>query len=217
MILQSEYVRLPIDESWFQQSLAETIVWCTSLPIEIDPHESTGIQHRRELGQKAGELYRRAHLSNWPELIKKIEYWRANRMFARARLLEIAPLSAQLRSQDLQPESFFQGRCPEKRSEIVARVVALRAEKLQSEKRSPTQPTSDLAGGKLLLFAPEDSVLDGAAQYASKGFFDVDNVPPWDTWICFVEKYVVCWVPPQLLELADSGVNADPVQSLLWA
>jgi hypothetical protein len=216
MFLKSEHVRLPIGEHWFQQSLAETIVWCTSLPIENDPDESSEIKHRRELGRQAGELYRRAHLSNWPEFVKKLQYSRANRMFARAQLLDIAPLDAQLRSSELKPHSFLPDPSREKSNKIVRGVVSRRAEILRSQNRSPT-PTDQLADGKLVLFSPEETLIDGGARYSSKGFFDVDNVPPWDTWVAFEEQYVIGWVPPPLIELANAGVDANPEQCILWA
>ncbi len=216
MLAKSEHVRLSIDEDWFRQSLAETIVWCMGLPIENDPDESSEIRRRRELGRQAGELYRRAHLSNGPEFIKKLQYSRANRMFARARLLDIAPLEAQLRSPDLKPDPFLPDPSHEKSNKILRSVVSRRAEILRSEKRSPA-PTDQLAAGKLVLFSPEETLTDGAARYSSKGFFDIDNVPPWDTWVAFQEQYVIGWVPPQLIELANAGVDANPEQCILWA
>jgi hypothetical protein len=44
-------------------------------------------------------------------------------------------------------------------------------------------PATDLGGGRLLLFAPEDSLSDGAAAVHSRLFFDGDNEPPWDSWV----------------------------------
>jgi hypothetical protein len=31
------------------------------------------------------------------------------------------------------------------------------------------------------------------------------------------EEYLVSWVPPQLLELANAGVEVNPEQCILWA
>ena len=217
MLPRSEHVHLPIDETWFQRSLTETIVWCTGLPIENDPYETPEVRLRRELGSKAGEMYRRAHLSNWPEFIKKIQYRRARGMFARSRLQEIAPLDGQLRSFPLQPMRFLPRQSVEEHREIVNAVVMRRAAILQSEARVPINPGSELKAGRLLLFAPSETLSDGAARYASKGFFDDDNVPAWDTWIAYLENYVVSWVPPQLIELVNDGVDANPERCILWA
>ncbi|MGA9980778.1 MAG: hypothetical protein WBQ08_19315 [Candidatus Sulfotelmatobacter sp.] len=88
---------------------------------------------------------------------------------------------------------------------------------MRTERRYPSTVIPDLAGGRLLLHAPDDNLCDGAAQCSSKGFFDVDNIPPWDTWVCFSGKYLVSWVPPRLLELANQGVDTNPEQCILWA
>ena len=215
MVSQSEHIRLPIDEEWFRQSLAEAIIWCTGLPLENDPYESPEVKLRRELARRAGELNRRTYLSNWPDFIKKVQYRRASRMFSRSRLEEIAPLETQLRSLQFKPPLLF-GAAREKSNEIVKRVVSLRAETLRGQNRSAL-PTNELEGGKLLVFSPEETLSDGAARYASKGFFDDDNVPAWDTWVAHVENYVVSWIPPQLIELVDAGVNANPEQCICWA
>lgn len=165
-------------------------MWCTGLSLENDPYESPEIKQRRVLVQRAGELKRCTYLSNWPDFIQKVQYWRARRMFARSRLEDIAPLGTQLRSLELKPSSFLPDPSREKCREIVRSVVSRRAEKLGYENRSPI-PTDTLADGRLLLFSPEETLTDGAARYSSKGFFDADNVPPWDTWVGFQEQYVI--------------------------
>ena len=60
--------------------------------------------------------------------------------------------------------------------------------------------------GRLLLFAPQDSLSDGAATVASEGFFDTDNVPAWDTWRYFDDQTLVSWVPHQLISKVQSGI-----------
>ena len=35
------------------------------------------------------------------------------------------------------------------------------------------------------MHAPDDNLADGAAALASRGFFDEDNAPPWDTWLWY--------------------------------
>src|SRR5262249_8737478 len=92
-----------------------------------------------------------------------------------------------------------------------------RANLLRSAKSYHERSTQDLAGGRILLYAPADNLFDGAAQYASKGFFDVNNTPPWDTWMAFEDKYLVSWVPPLLVDLVDAGINVNPEQCIMWA
>jgi len=92
---------------------------------------------------------------------------------------------------------------------------------------------TDLCGGRLLAYFPEDNLADGAAQTGSEGFFDVDNIPPYDTWVWMVRNvrafdyrdggkgeleanYLVAWVPPDFIELATAGVEANPEECILW-
>jgi hypothetical protein len=82
-------------------------------------------------------------------------------------------------------------------------------------------PAHDLAGGRLLVYAPDDSLFDGAAEVSTGGFFDFDNIPPWDTWVAFLYEserlqYLVSWIPPQLIELANTGVNVNPEACIRW-
>jgi len=44
----------------------------------------------------------------------------------------------------------------------------------------------------------EENLADGAAKHPSKGFFDVDNTPPWDTWVAFSHGILLSWVPLNL-------------------
>jgi hypothetical protein len=84
--------------------------------------------------------------------------------------------------------------------------------------------------GRLLLFDPDGTLSDGAASEASNGFFDVDNVPPWDTWVWYAEdrdiskggwtmfaSYLVAWVPPHALELVEAGIWVNPEECIRWA
>jgi hypothetical protein len=209
-------VMLPTEEAWFRKLLTETVVWCTGLPIENEPVEDSGIKRRRLLGTRAGELNRRAFLSNAPQFWKTFQHRRARRLFAKARLETIAPLHNQLRSAFLKSQPFLPGQSVDERALIVRSVVTARGERLRLEGRYPATPIEHFADGKLLLFAPEETLSDGAATYASKGFFDVDNIPPWDTWVCYFERYVVSWVPPRLVALANAGIDANPEQCISW-
>lgn len=81
-----------------------------------------------------------------------------------------------------------------------------------------------LAGGRLLVYFPEEDLADGAAESESGGFFDVHNAPPWDTWVAMVEDdegdrarpYLVSWVPPEFLMLAEAGIHVNPEECIRW-
>jgi len=85
----------------------------------------------------------------------------------------------------------------------------------------------DLAGGRLLVHFPDADLSDGAAEVESSGFFDLHNVPPWDTWIALADdglaaadsslrQYLVAWVPPALIECARRGVAVNPERCIAW-
>jgi hypothetical protein len=211
--MNEQFTRLPL----FRIRLSETVAWCAPQPVESNPAESDEIKERRRQGAEAGRLTQRAFLSNGPNFWQSHLYRRARRLFEKARLYSIVPLARQLRSPVLQPESAKFPQDPLERVQAVETLAEKRAGQLRTERRYPTTECSDLAGGRLLLYRPNENLFDGAAQYASKGFFDVDNIPPWDTWICFFERQLVSWVPPKLLELANQGIDANPEGCIAWA
>ena len=61
-------------------------------------------------------------------------------------------------------------------------VAEKRRAKLPKGKR---RPIGGLSGGRLVACMPEVNLCDGAAEYSSEGYFDVDNIPPWDTWVWY--------------------------------
>lgn len=82
-----------------------------------------------------------------------------------------------------------------------------------------------LLGGRLLVYFPDADLTDGAAESVSGGFFDVHNVPPWDTWIALAEdsgsepsyaQYVVSWVPQELVACAQEGIDVNPEECIVW-
>jgi hypothetical protein len=86
---------------------------------------------------------------------------------------------------------------------------------------------SRLRGGRLLIYFPENDLACGAAEQETAGFFDVNNVPPWDTWVdyCkdeqsnvdfFDSEYLIAWVPPEFLSLANEGIDVNPEQCIQW-
>lgn len=84
----------------------------------------------------------------------------------------------------------------------------------------------DLRGGRLLAYFPDATLSDGAAAETSRGFFDAHNIPAWDTWVAYFEdsdprdtsyaKYVVCYLPPALLDLAEAGIRVNPELCIAW-
>jgi hypothetical protein len=99
-------------------------------------------------------------------------------------------------------------------AEALAEVVANRARVMSLT--SPPEHYADEAGGRLLLYVPSENLADGAAQYSSNGFFNVNNVPPWDIWVAFSERTLVSWVPMALVGLAQKGMDVNPEGCIRW-
>lgn len=74
----------------------------------------------------------------------------------------------------------------------------------------------------LLLAALNETVEDGASEVVSYGFIDVQDAPPWDTWVDLVEgrsgtKYLLSWVPQSMTEYVDKAIEANCASCLAWA
>jgi hypothetical protein len=91
-----------------------------------------------------------------------------------------------LRTPALSPGSLQFEQALAERQACVTTVIRERSRLLRAAGRSPAAPAADLAGGRLLLFDPDETLSDGAAAVASQRFFDDDNVPPWDSWVLYV-------------------------------
>jgi hypothetical protein len=86
--------------------------------------------------------------------------------------------------------------------------------------------SSSVEGGGLLIYFPDANLCDGAAEAESQGFLDVENSPPWGTWVGMFNnerddgrgygRYLVAWVPPAFLAHAGSGIAVNPEECILW-
>jgi hypothetical protein len=117
-----------------------------------------------------------------------------------------------------------QAQAPQMRQALVDEVAGKRRTLLSGFRLDPLQRPSLFVKGRLLTYEPELNIYDGAAENASRGFFDVDNMPPWDLWLVYVieqgpqpHTYLLAWVPPECLELATAGIEVNPEQCIRWA
>lgn len=84
----------------------------------------------------------------------------------------------------------------------------------------------NLRGGRILLQAPDDNLTDGASEAASEGFLNIDEEPPWDTWLCYSPPegqksspnngYLVSYVPAVFVPLVQHGIDVNVVGCMLW-
>ena len=91
----------------------------------------------------------------------------------------------------------------------------------------PVSATEDLLGGKLLVYFPDMELADGAAEAETMGFFDVNDAPPWDTWVALFSDlepigeadravYLVSWVPATLTSLVQRGLDVSMTECIAW-
>jgi hypothetical protein len=205
----------------FNRSLSETVAWCASQPLTADVAESDAIRHRRALFEESGRLmqqaYERVNRSWFRRNVLKTKEWRRAAMLSKeADPLSLAQLQSQLRTPTLRPAfALDEFGSDMSWAEAVAEVVAKRSQLVSLT--SPPEHGAAEAGGRLLLYVPSENLADGAAQYSSNGFFDVNNVPPWDIWVAFSERTLVSWVPTALVELTQKGIDVNPEGCIRWA
>jgi hypothetical protein len=129
--------------------------------------------------------------------------------------------------------------CKPKLSDLMSRdlqvfsVANRRSDRLRSVGKQSLPAVTDLCGGRLLAYIPDDNLADGVAETETDGFFDVDNIPPYDTWVWMARSvrteecsdapsreaevdYLVAWVPQDFIDLADRGVRVNPEQCVIW-
>jgi hypothetical protein len=202
----------------FESSPADTVVWCKMKAVGMDA-DSDDIRQRHALYAQAEQQWEEAQQSaNRGWLRRKItdtkEWQNATALLKQIRD-SLGPMSRKLRSPELKPSFGLgdfgsDGPWAKAVAEEVAKRSRLTAE-MFSEKGGPN------LGGRLLLYSPSENLACGAAEASSNGFFDVNNVPPWDIWIDFSEGTLVSWVPPALLDVAQMGIYVNPEECIRWA
>jgi len=188
----------------FRRRLAETMAWCSTRPLLASVPELLAI--------------RRSDDERWQWGYG--EYSEA-----------LAPV---LRTPELEPHSFEYPATGSERSKIMERLAETRAVLLRDAGLYPEDISSDLAGGRLLLYDPDGTDSSGGSWATSSGLFDVEDAPPWDCWIAFVhqeferlpewpqrspewETCVVSWIPPTLLAVAEDGIRGVVMDCDIWA
>jgi hypothetical protein len=222
-----------LSDAMLRKRLAETVAWCSAQALVAHPEEDATTIQRRDTSRRAAELLSLAYRtdpslfesrSRFSRLINWSKIRRASKMKAEAeRLFAVAdagsivpPLREQLRSSAFRSYAAVLSQSGENRTNLVEKLAEKRASFLRDLNASPTEP-SDLAGGRLLIYELEFSVHDGASEYMSKGYFDEQDAPPWDTWICYAGPQLISWVPPSLLGLVQAGISANPVDCIRFA
>ena|SRR5882724_9516793 len=128
-----------------------------------------------------------------------------------------------LRAASLRPPGLRLGdRLRVKFPKIVNTICEERADAVALWLQNGPEPFTDLGSGRLLLCTSvTESIPDGNVTAWSKGFYDDDDLPPWDAWICYADdlnpEYLISWVPPEWIELARFGVESHFLGCMKWA
>lgn len=110
------------------------------------------------------------------------------------------------------------------RQEVVTTLQRYRTQRLRGAQLS--NDGRALRSGRLLLYFPDANLSCGTAEVESHGYFDVENTPPWDTWIGLgyndaavsqFREFLLSWVPQDFVELVDAAVQSNPEECIQWA
>jgi hypothetical protein len=196
-------------------SIAEAFTWCESQSLVAKVDDPPEIKRRRSLFVESGRLYVEAYRLNekYPD---GPNYARARELSAQADPLSLVMLRAQLRELDLSPGDIGELIAQKNFANGVSSVVEARRSLLTRSGLEIYSPSTN-DEGRLLFYWPYENLADGASEYSSNGFFDVNDAPPWDTWISFDAKRLVSWVPSVLVPLAQAGIDANAAECIRWA
>ena len=156
-----------------------------------------------------------------PQTLEQFRRSLAQTIFWCAARADLERPATSLRTPELRPHLLA-----ESRSYAVDGVVNRRELQGGAEIRNATLP-NDLAGGRLLIYFPNDDLACGAAEQETSGFFDINNVPAGDTWVMYFRdqypnpdsfdtEYLIAWIPPAFVQLAGNGINVNPEQCIQW-
>jgi hypothetical protein len=208
-----------IDSEPFKRSLHDVIRWCAALPFTSLRRDSSEVSHIRSLYERAMAFFENARReagcapSGW--MLADSEPWKSMQRLMEEIRLASGPVEKGLRSDRLRPIFPSDGYPGDNDWEqAVHEVIAERSRIFRSE--SPVADLKFAEGGRLLLYLPLENLACGAAQVSSGGFYDADNVPPWDLWVAYVDHTVWSWVPPALIEVAQLGIDANPELCIRW-
>jgi hypothetical protein len=82
------------------------------------------------------------------------------------------------------------------------------------------------ATGRLLVWERDTTIDDGAGEAETQGYLDDSDMPPWDTWVAYVDcpepaapphcPYLVSWVSPVFVDAVDRAVRVNAYDALYW-
>jgi hypothetical protein len=199
-----------------QRRLTETIAWCALQDWSSNPAEKLRSPTLRppEITDNVREIFARRPPLEHAELMATenaeiLRQWREET----ARLLAIENAETKRQWQ-----------------QNVEQLAIKRATFLQAQDLPLLQLRYPLAGGRLLVYNPDESTSDGVAHDATQGFITGCNEPAWDTWIAYVmgdsvsgtpyyhpfDSYLLSWVPDPLIEMVQGSMDRNSDDCHHW-
>lgn len=126
--------------------------------------------------------------------------------------MKIAKPRSSLRTLEFGP-SFFE----QNGFHVVNHIIHARKYKLEHLKK-----TSDVIydPSNIMVYEPDSTVFDGISESETDGFFDVNDCPPWDTWVGFLvfgdKRYLLSWVPEEFKHFVNEGFEVNCVECFYW-
>ena len=100
---------------------------------------------------------------------------------------------------------------------IAAEVAAFLARRQELLGSRPAPEAALPLGDRIQAFLPRRSLFHGSSPPECDGFIDVDEIPPWGTWIVWVGEMLLSWVPASMVAGVDSAIRCNPEESIRWA
>lgn len=100
--------------------------------------------------------------------------------------------------------------------------LCLQRRRLLALRGSTVSPTLERPSGRFLSLNLDSVFFDGASAAASAGFFDKEDLPPWDTWIAYglaqpgAPFTLLSWVPGDYAQLAEQGMRVHMAEGYSW-
>jgi len=194
----------------FQQRLRETIAWCASQ--DWSEHFDSGRNHPSS-DWISGKGLRTALLQP-PAVTTNIRaIFEAG--YPQQKTWELLAIEDVKRKQQWQQH--------------VELVAMKRTELLHTQNLLSPPIVLPITGGRLLAYNPDMTLSDGASALATQNSFDVQDIPPWDTWLVYVtddylretnkefSPYLLSWVPDGLVNIVTYGMEMIIEGCLSWA
>jgi hypothetical protein len=204
----------------FKRPIQDAVRWCAQLAMMSQDRDSPPVSHRRTLLAEANRLWdeaRQVAKSGWVKRnIRDTVEWQAAQKLLVEAIDSSKPIVSELRNSRLMPSLPADQYKSESDWAIAVDEVILKRSGMLTQ--GWTEQVSEYSkGGRLLLYFPEENLACGAAQVSSGGFYDLDNVPPWDIWVGFSGGALLSWAPPALIEIAQMGIDVNPETCIRWA